>query len=144
MKKTGPVSEEITCDQIAQKATGKLNAVFFGNSEGDDWAKFVAAARSLDNYAFFNTSGDCGEGAGVGSAKVGIFRTFDDSPVAWDGSTDLTTFLGANSVPSLFEFAEDYIEPIFGNKQDALILFDSAREGSHHEAFAQASKDAKG
>jgi hypothetical protein len=50
----------------------------------------------------------------------------------------------ANSVPSLFEFEEEYIEAIFGNRQNAMILFDSVREGAHHDAFAQASKDAKG
>jgi protein disulfide-isomerase A1 len=144
MKKTGPLSEEITCDQISSKASGKLNAIFFGATEGDEWAKFSAAARGLDSYAFFNTGAECAEAAGVGSANVGLFRNFDDSPVAWNGEGDLTSWLNSNSVPSLFEFEEEYIEAIFGNKQNALILFDTAREGSHHEAFAQASKDAKG
>lgn len=144
MKKTGPLSSTITCDQIAEKASGKLNAVFFGAGDGDDWAAFSAAARAMDSYAFFNTDAECAEGAGVAGAKVGLFRTFDDSPVAWNGEGDLTSWLQANSVPSLFEFEEDYIEAIFGNRQSAMILFDSAREGSHHDAFAQASKDLKG
>jgi len=144
MKKTGPLSTEISCDQIASKTSGKLNAVYFGASEGDNWAKFSSAARAMDSYAFFNTAAECAEAAGVGSAAIAIFRNFDDSPVAWDGSGDVTDWLKANSVPSLFEFEEEYIEAIFGNRQNAMILFDTAREGAHHDAFAQASKDAKG
>jgi len=143
MKKTGPLSEAISCDQISSKASGKLNAVFFGATEGDEWAKFQAAARGLDSYAFFNTGAECAEAAGV-SSKFGLFRTFDESPLSWNGEGEFTAWLNANSVPTLFEFEEEYIEAIFGNKQNAVILFDTAREGSHHEAFAQASKDAQG
>jgi protein disulfide-isomerase A1 len=144
MKKTGPLSENIKCEEISSKASGKLNAIFFGAGEGANWEQFAAAARSMDNYAFFNTDAECAEAAGVGSASVGLFRTFDESPVAWSGEGDLTQWLKNNSVPTLFEFEEDYIEAIFGNKKAAMVLFDSAREGSHHEAFKQASKDNKG
>lgn len=116
MKKTGPLSETIACDQIASKASGKLNAIFFGAGEGAAWEQFTNAARQMDSFAFFNTDAECAETAGVASASVGLFRTFDDSPIAWNGEGDLTQWLKANSVPTLFEFEEDYIEAIFGNK----------------------------
>lgn len=89
----------------------------------------------MDSYAFFNTDAECAEAAGVAGAAIGLFRNFDDSPLSWNGEGDVADWLKANSVPTLFEFAEDYIESIFGNRQNAMILFDSGREGAHHEAF---------
>lgn len=144
MKKTGPLSEAISCDEIASKASGKLNAIFFGATEGDNWQKFSVAARAMDSYSFFNTDAECAESAGVTGAAIGLFRNFDESPLAWNGEGDVTDWLKANSVPTLFEFAEEYIESIFGNRQNAMILFDTEREGAHHDAFKQASKDLKG
>jgi hypothetical protein len=46
-----------------------------------------------------------------------VFRKFDNSPVVFDGTWELNPaveWLTGSSVPTLIEFSEEYIEPIFG------------------------------
>lgn len=52
----------------------------------------------------------------------------------------------ANSVPTLIEFSEDYIEPIFGQRRPALFLFRSKSdsESSFSQVFKEASETLKG
>jgi len=50
------------------------------------------------------------------------------------------------SVPTLIEFSEEYIEPIFGNRRPVLFLLRSAAdaESSNSKVFAQAANELKG
>jgi hypothetical protein len=47
-----------------------------------------------------------------------VFRKFDNSPVIFDGSSwetnPVVEWLTGSAVPTLIEFSEEYIEPIFG------------------------------
>jgi len=50
------------------------------------------------------------------------------------------------SVPTLIEFSEDYIEPIFGQRKAALFLFRSAAdaEAPFTKIFSDAANELKG
>lgn len=52
----------------------------------------------------------------------------------------------ASSVPTLIEFSEDYIDPIFGQRKAALFLFKSKSddEQSWAKTFAEAAQKLKG
>jgi hypothetical protein len=55
-----------------------------------------------------------------------LFRKFDESPLIYSGewkSSDVASFLSTSSVPTLIEFSEEYIEPIFRDRQSVLFLF---------------------
>jgi hypothetical protein len=72
-----------------------------------------------------------------------LFRQFDTSPVQHDGNFDTqhtVDWLVSSSVPTLIEFSEDYIEPIFGQKQAAIFLFRTKEDSN--SAFAQVFSDA--
>jgi len=46
-----------------------------------------------------------------------LFRQFDSSPLTYTGNwevTPLVDWMVASSIPTLIEFSEDFIEPIFG------------------------------
>ena len=46
-----------------------------------------------------------------------LFRKFDESPVVYRGASSasaIVDWMTAQSVPTLIEFGDDYIEPIFG------------------------------
>jgi protein disulfide-isomerase A1 len=80
---------------------------------------------------------------------VVLFRKFDESPVVFADkieSAALNVFAQTESVPTLIDFSEDYIEPIFGNKKAALFLFRSAdaKDSEYMKTFAAASKSMKG
>lgn len=128
MKKTGPVFETIACADVADKtADSKLNIVWFGEKqEGALFDAFHAAAKDLDNYSFFATGAECAADHKVSEAPgAAIFRTFDESPVAYTGAAaddDFLAFLKTNSVETLFEFSEDSVEPIFHEQNPVIIL----------------------
>ena len=48
------------------------------------------------------------------------------------------------AVPMLIEFSEEYIEPIFGKSQPALILFSNDQAASYNAVFRQASERYQG
>lgn len=52
----------------------------------------------------------------------------------------------ASSVPTLIEFSEDYIEPIFGQKKPAIFLFRGKEDEDKpfSKAFADAANSLKG
>ena len=75
---------------------------------------------------------------------VVVFRKFDNSPVVFTGNfeaTPIVDFLLASSVPTLIEFSEDYIEPIFGQRKAAVILFRGSEDASSDfsKVFAEAA-----
>jgi len=155
MKKTGPSSTEVTCEQLKEKATGKLNLAYFGGFDGHDFEAFMAASKQpaiSDDFQFFHTADkECAAAYGTAAPGLALIRTFDDSPlsyVATDGEplavSDILAFATGNSVPTLIEFSEDYIEPIFGKRQAALMLFAANDDAAYSAVFAEAAKAHKG
>lgn len=49
-----------------------------------------------------------------------------------------------NSVPTLIDFSEDYIEPIFGKGRKAAILFSDEQDTTYGKVWAEAAKTLKG
>jgi hypothetical protein len=51
-----------------------------------------------------------------------------------------------SSIPTLIEFSEDYIEPIFGQKKQAVFLFrrKGEEESAYSKVFAEAASTLKG
>lgn len=147
-KKTGPVSVEVGCTLLNEKvAAAKLNLVYFGDFSGELFESFMTVARNSENYLFYHASGECARTHGATPTSVSVFRTFDNSPVHYSGdysSQSLQSFMDKSSVPQLIEFSEDYIEPIFGKGNPAVILFTNDKEASYNKVFSQASSDLNG
>lgn len=62
-----------------------------------------------------------------------LFRKFDESPLTFSGlieKSKVIDWMVGNSVPTIFEFSEDYIEPIFGNRKQAIFLFRSTSDAN--------------
>lgn len=93
---------------------------------------------------------DCATSYGATSLPAFVlFRKFDESPLVFSGNvetTPLVDWLVTSSVPTLIEFGEDYIEPIFGQRKSGIFLFRSQEDATSNyvKTFEQASKDLKG
>lgn len=79
-----------------------------------------------------------------------IFRKFDEPKVVHDGAIEhsgLSRWIDASSVPTLIEFSDEYIEPIFQKQKPAIFLFrdeESAESKSLNEKFGKAAEANKG
>ena len=130
-KKTGPVSAEVDCAAMeAKTAEATLALSYFGAAEGDLWDNYMKSARNpmiSEKYQFYHTSdADCASKFGATAPGVAISRRFDESPLAYSGAAaedDIVAWAKGASVPRLITFSEDYIEPIFGDRNPAMILF---------------------
>jgi len=126
-----------------------LNLVFFGAHEGEYFDAYMGAAKNPDveKFAFFHTGAECAEEHGVTAPGVAVFRNFDEPKVVYDGeknSDKLVSFMKGHSTPTIFEFSEDYIEPIFQSKGNALFLFSEDKSAAYQAIFAEAAKEHKG
>jgi hypothetical protein len=143
MKKSGPASEEISCDSLKAKAgEAKLNLVYFGAQEGPMFDSYMTAAKTDDKFIFYHAHGDCAAHWGASTNSVSVMRTFDASPVHYAGEAThegITAFMEKNSVPKLIEFSEDYIEPIFGKGKTAIILFTNEKDTAYGKIWAEAA-----
>ena len=89
MKKTGPVSQEISCGSVASMTSeNKLSLVYFGSFEGEMYDSFINVAGGDEKFTFMHTSGDCASAHGAQIGSVSVFRSFDESPVHYGGSAD--------------------------------------------------------
>lgn len=65
MKKTGPPSTEIDCDEITGKMQeARLNLVFFGDFSGPLFKTFQAIGSENEKYIFWHASGECANNHG--------------------------------------------------------------------------------
>jgi protein disulfide isomerase len=101
----------------------------------------------MDSFTFWATDAACAKDAGVTEAPgSAIFRTFDESPLAYSGPAaeeDLQNWLKAESVATLFEFDEDSVEPIF-HEQKACVILLLDGDKPFKAVFEEASKELKG
>ena len=137
----------MSCEDLASSVGGKLNLVYCGNFEGDLFNAFMTAAKTHDNYLFFHAHGDCADAHGAKSHGLTIFRNFDKSPIHYNGelaTAEINSWIDKSSIPILIEFSEEYIEPIFGKGNPAVILFTNERESEFNKVFARASESLNG
>jgi len=85
----------------------------------------------------------------AGAGSLVLFRQFDTSPLVFEGNMEVTPIVDwmlASSVPTVIEFSEDYIEPIFGQKNNAIFLFRSEedKDSAFAKTFEEAAKQLKG
>ena len=82
------------------------------------------------------------------NSAIVLFRDFD-TPLVYSGSFEsspIVDFILANSVPTLINFSEDYIEPIFGQRKSAIFLFRSSSDSDKDfsKVFSEAASALKG
>ena len=135
----------------AKTAEANLAISYFGAAEGDMWEAYMKGAKNpaiSEKFQFFHTSdGDCASKFGASAPGVALSRRFDESPLAYTGAAvedDLVAFAKGASVPMLITFSEDYIEPIFGDRNPAVMLFTEEADQPYQAVFAQAAKDMNG
>jgi len=142
-KKTGPVSKEVDCAGMeSDTAEAKMALSFFGALEGEMYEAFMKSANNpaiAEKFAFFHTSdGDCAAKFGAAAGGIALSRRFDESPLAYSGAAsedEIVAFAKGSSVPRLITFSEDYIEPIFGDRNPALILFTEETGTGYQSAY---------
>lgn len=106
-KKTGPISKEVDCDAMqAATADTKLALSYFGAFDGDLYNAFMSSARNpsiSEKYSFFHTTdASCASKYGAKAPGISLSRTFDNSPVAYTGSSnedEIVAFAKKASVP---------------------------------------------
>jgi len=124
---------------------------YVGDLEGELFTAFMGAAKVdsiSEKYTFLHTSdGSCAGTVGTTAPGIGLTRRFDESPVGYTGGpspSDIVAWGKASAVPKLITFSEDYIEPIFADKNPAVMLFTEETGTAYQEAFAAAAKELKG
>jgi protein disulfide-isomerase A1 len=150
LKRVGPPSTEITCADINDKVKNdKLALVYFGDFSSREYTEaFLGVAQNPtvnEKFNFYHLNDkECAATNGASSTPaVVLFRQFDTPTVAYSGNWEVTPivdFMMASSVPTLIEFSEDYIEPIFGQRRPALMLFRSKSDSD--SGFSQVFKEA--
>ena len=151
-KRMGPPSASTTGDDLAALVKdAKALVVFFGDESSEEFKTFEAAAGLDDKSTYVHTSESTdAEKHGVKAPGIAFFRDFDEQKVVYDGkfeSKDITTFVASESVPTLIEFGEDYIEPIFQKQAPSIFLFrdpESEEQKALIETFGKAASENKG
>lgn len=156
MKRVGPPSTEVNCADLKTKVDEtKLAVAYFGDVEAREYKEvFLEVAQNpsvSEKFQFFHLNDkECAASYGVNSQPgLVLFRKFDNSPVVYSGSwesTPVVDWMTALSVPTLIDFSEDYIEPIFGQRKPALFLFRSSADADKDfsKVFAEAASSLKG
>ena len=139
----------------AKTEATKLAAVFFGEFSGREFATVFSEVNShpsvSEKFQFFHVNDKaCAAAHGASSTPAFVVvRKFDESPVAYTGNWEtspIVDWLASTSSPTLIDFSEDYIEPIFGQKSAALFLFlrKGEEQSAYSKAFTEAASSLKG
>jgi protein disulfide-isomerase A1 len=152
LKRTGPASTESTnCDGVKAKAeSAKIAVAFFGEAQSNEFSEYSKAAGSNDKVSFTHLAcSECASSFGAGYPSLVLFRKFDNSPLVYNGewnANTITEWISTSSVPTVIEFSEDFIEPIFGQRKAAVFLFRSAGDADSDFAktFSEAANALKG
>ena len=103
--------------------------VFFGASEGAEWDLFQKVARNNDdkNWGFYHADAECAAEYKTTVPGLAILRTFDSPINPYTGDLlnmpKIQTFMQMNQVPTVFEFAPEYINTVFKEGNPSCILF---------------------
>jgi protein disulfide-isomerase A1 len=145
-KKTGPPSElKSGADLKAMQGDIKKAIVYVGALEGELFeAHQAAAATGLgDAFQFLHTAdADVASHFGLDGSGVVVIRNFDEALSAYSGAATkeaLSAFAEGLQTPRLVNFDEDAIDPIFGKKNPAIILFSNESGKDYQEVFRKAA-----
>ena len=157
LKRSGPASTEAnSCDDLKSKIdTGRLVLVYYGETSSPKYSEtFIKVAEGSavsENFIFFHIDNkECAVALGASDLPaLGLFRKFDESPIFYKGSWEapqVIEWAQALSVPTVIEFSEEFIEPIFGQRKAALMLFrmPNDKDADFAKVFNQAAKELKG
>ncbi|TNV86977.1 hypothetical protein FGO68_gene3970 [Halteria grandinella] len=155
VKHSGPSSLSVaTCQEVQERASrDKLALAYVGDFDKKDFTVFMRISENPtvgEKYQFYHTADfeGCGGQFGTDSPSLVLFRNFDTSPVLYSSSIQninaLLIWLQDQSVPTLIEFSEDYIEPIFGQRKLTLFLFRSNTDKEFSQAFSEVAQELRG
>jgi len=85
-KRTGPPSNEITCEKLKETVPElKLALVYFGSTEHGLFAAFQDTGRAAlgEKFAFFHAPADCAADYKTTAEGISLIRGFDESPIAY-------------------------------------------------------------
>ena len=153
-KRTGPASKQLNSVEELEdaKKNNKLTVVYLGADGTDEFKTYESVARSLERQAFFHLTCDakCAETLKSGSAKLVLYKPFDELQNNYEGEFNqgaVRKFLADNSVPTLIEFSEEYVEDIFGKNKNTIFLFadvNSEAYPAQKESMAKLAEENKG
>ena len=129
--------------------------VYFGDSSDSKFTEtYLQVAENpavSEKFTFIHIDNkDCAIEFGAQDLPALVFfRKFENSPVVYSGSWDSSSVVSWTqglSVPIVIEFSEEYIEPIFGQRKQAIFLFrmPNDKDSDFEKIFAEAAKTFKG
>ena len=132
-----------------------MAVAFFGDAGSREYSEeWIALANSpslSEKFAYFHLNDEaCAKSYGASAQPaVVLFRTFDESPIVYSGTISnsaVSEWMTGASVPTLIDFSDDYIEPIFGKRNPAVFLFRSKEDSDADFAktFSEAATKMKG
>lgn len=94
-------------------------------------------------YSFWHASGECAHENGAKFNSVSIFRNFDKSPLHI-GSIERTekaikNWMMNSSLPTLIEFGNDFVTPVFKSGLPSLILYTDEKDTNYNKVFEEAA-----
>ncbi len=116
-KKSGPPSKSVDSEGLDKAIeNNKITVAFFG-AAGEEYTAFEKAAGTDDKRAYVHTTSEAAATAhGVTGPKVVLFRKFEEPKVTFSGEWDskkIAQWVEESSVPTLIDFSDEFIEPIF-------------------------------
>lgn len=121
MKKTGPPSVKVTCEELAKQAEdSKFVISYFGEETDSLYTDLhIPYAQGDDKFVFVHSDAACGATHTVTAPGIALFRKFEEKVISYKGGADRDTFsewLKPLMVPTVFEFSEEEIEAVFGQQ----------------------------
>lgn len=151
-KRSGPPSTEVDDTKVDElKSSEKILVVFYGDKDSTEFAEYEKAAAGDEKHTFTHNFAESAKlPEGLTRPGVAVYRDFDEPVVVHNkglNKSAINEFVNSASVPTLIEFSDEYIEPIFQNQKPALFLFidkDSEEQQQLVEVFRKAANSAKG
>jgi len=150
-KRSGPPASEVDDDKLESlKKSEKFLVVYFGSTDSAEYTQFEKVAAGDDKHTFVYNTDSKAAPEGLTQPGVAIFRQFDEPTVVYSGDVNvgsLKSWISDSSVPTLIEFSDEYIEPIFQQQQPAAFLFIEKTKDEHKkllDAFESAATTGKG
>jgi protein disulfide-isomerase A1 len=146
-KRSGPPVTEVTDEKLEElKKTEKFVIAFYGASDSAEFKEFEVYAAGDDKHTFVHNPSSSALPTGLTAPGVAIFRQFDEPVIVHKGKiekSELKSFISGASVPTLIEFSDEYIEPIFQEQKPAVFLFHNSDVDDHKKIFATFSQAAE-